>query len=209
MKHNILIADDHSIVRQGVEFMLKTLSKSFKVFHAWNYKGIFDILDSESIHLLICDIQMPDFGGFQQIIDIRIKYPTLKILIFSGQDESLYSIKYLQNGADGYLDKNTPESEFIKAIEAILIKGKYISPKSQELLLNNISNVNNATINPSLILSKREIEVCKLIMEGKGNLEISHILNVHANTISTYKSRIFDKLNVDNVIDMIKVFKSI
>ncbi|MNR27313.1 Oxygen regulatory protein NreC [compost metagenome] len=108
-------------------------------------------------------------------------------------------------GANGYLNKLSKEGEIIEATKAILEKGKYIQPK----IVNKIveSALKKTPLNPLDMLSKREFEIAELIVAGDGNLEICNKLDIQMSTVSTYKYRLFEKLGVNNIVELIEIFK--
>jgi two-component system invasion response regulator UvrY len=136
---------------------------------------------------------------------VREKQPDILILIHSGYDEETYALPYMQAGADGFLSKQASQEEFQAAYKALVNRGKYVSYRIQQTLLNNLGDNNSKKLkNPIMTLSPREILVMQLLTEGKWTKEIASLLNVKENTISTYKRRIFDKLEVADEIELSK-----
>lgn len=205
MKRKFLILDDHVIVRQGVDFLLKDRYLSAEVYHAGQMKEALDIMISTSIDLLLLDINIPDGMGVSMIPEIRKKNERTKILVFSGLDEEQFALRYIAAGADGYINKLSDVENILYAIESVLHKGKYISEKAKNLLLENL--VNPMPSSPLEKLSSRELEVAGLLAQGNGNLEISSQLNIAVSTVSTYKLRIFEKLKVSNAVALSKLFE--
>ena len=203
----ILIADDHGIVRQGVMYLASEAYSNANFTQATDYTSLYATLNSQHVDLLICDINMPGLTGFSQVERIRKDFPQLKILIFSAYDEEIYAIRYLQAGANGFLHKNSDDKIIKTAIEEVMEKGSYASPTIYNKLLNNVL-LNKQNNNPLEKLSNREIEIAKLLIDGLGILEISNILNIHTTTVSTYKSRLFEKLEISSVPQLIKIYEN-
>lgn len=205
MNRKFLILDDHVIVRQGIDFLLKSRYLSSEVYHAGKMKEALEILISTRIDLFFLDINIPDGTGVDMIPEIRKQNDTTKILVFSGLDEEQYALRFMTAGADGYINKLSNEEDIIYAIESVLNKGKYISEKTKELLLEYMTKP--IPLNPLERLSVRELEVARLLAHGNGNLEISNHLNIGVSTVSTHKLRIFEKLKVKNTVALSKLFE--
>lgn len=203
--YQFLIADDHSILRQGVSLIIKELFLNATVHHAGNFKDTFKVLRDTKIDLLILDIHFPDGNSLNILKEIRSIQPKVKILMFSGYDESIYAMRYLNAGASGYLSKESTESEMKNAIGSMILSGKYITSNVKDRILD--SYISKKPLNPLDLLSNRELEVARLLIKGYGNLHILETLNVKKTTVSTYKYRIFEKLQIDNLASLIELFQ--
>ena len=203
MSKKILIADDHFVVRAGTSIILDSYFKDISIFYASNYINVIELLKAEIIDLLILDINMPESKYLEMIKEIKTLQNNIKILVFSVYNEDI-AIQYIMEGADGYINKLSDENKIIEAVETIFNSGFYYSPDIL-LRIKNIT-VNKVPINPIDLLSKREKEIFDLLVEGNGNIEISNILNIQFSTISTYKNRIFTKLKVNNIAEIIKLY---
>ena len=149
---------------------------------------------------------MPN-GTVQEAIEIiKIKQPRIKILIFSSQDEQLYAIRYLRMGADGFLHKLSSQEEIDKALNAMVTRGKYISDKVKDAMIFDSLN-NQKKTSPVESLSNRELQVATKLCEGIPLKEVSNQLNLHTSTISTYKNRVFEKLDIDSVPELIEILR--
>lgn len=145
MKQNqptFLIADDHSIVRQGISLLIKELFFSSKIFHAGSFKEILQIIRETKIDIIILDINFPDGNSLNIITDVKSIQPEVKILIFSAYDEDIYALRYLNAGASGYLNKGSSEDEMKNALKSMMVSGKYITPNVKEKILIPISPKN-------------------------------------------------------------------
>ncbi len=208
MIEHILIADDHSIVRVGLSLMIKKLRPQALIKEADSFKNVLEITSKVKFNLIILDINMPN-GTFQQTFEIiKIKQPNVKILVFSSQDESVYAIRYLKLGADGFLDKMADEETVKKALEKMFNKGNYVSTEVQDLLIfKSLNKKSHTPQNPLVTLSDREMEIAERLIKGLTLKEISKDLNLHTSSVSTYKARILKKLNVQSIPDLIGVFR--
>lgn len=207
MIENILIADDHGIVRLGLSLMIKKLRPQASIDEVDDYQKVLGIIKRKAYDLIILDINMPN-GSFQETLEIiKIKSPKTKVMVFSSQDENLYAIRYLKMGADGFLHKLAPEEDIKKALEKMLYKGSYVSEEVKDAMVFNTLNKNVPVDNPLEILSDREIEIAEQLMKGIPLKDISNELNLHSSTVSTYKTRIFKKLDIQSVPELIDVFK--
>ena len=149
---------------------------------------------------------MPN-GNFQEALQaIRIKAPVTKVMIFSSQDESIYAVRYLKMGADGFLHKDSGEDVINRALVKMLDQGRYMSEEVKDSLIYGKLNKQEMPNNPLEILSEREMEIAECMVAGDAPKEISNKLNIHASTVSTYKSRVFEKLNIQSIADLIKIF---
>ncbi|MHA6726533.1 response regulator [Chryseobacterium sp. A301] len=203
---NFLLADDHHIVRQGIRFILSDLLDSYTVLEASNLKEIKNTLSHNVVDIAIMDAQYPDGNCLTILPEIREQYPNLKILIFSSFEESDHSLKFLEAGANGFLNKLSNESEIEEAIQNMLEKGEYIAPLTRTLM--NLSQHNPNLLNPLNQLSSRELQIAELLAKGYGNLEISNELALKQNTISTFKKRIMEKLGLNSLVELVELVKT-
>lgn len=200
-----LLADDHSLIRQGIVFMLEEMELDFDVHHASTLQKALESIKANPIDIAIIDAHFPDGNSLSILSEIKNIRPETKILIFSGIDENTQSLKFINAGANGFLSKLSEEEDVKKAIFEIIQKGEYISPTTQALLMSSLRNKN--LINPLLSLTERELQIAEMYAEGLGNLEIANKLDIKQNTVSTLKKRIFDKLGVDNFVELIELMK--
>jgi two-component system, NarL family, invasion response regulator UvrY len=200
--YHVLIADDHSIVRYGTSFVIKELLPTGTIREAQNFDQALKLLDTHKFDLMVLDINIPGGNNLQMIDVIKLRQPNVKILIFSGYDEQLYALRYLQAGADGYLVKQATDGELKTAIQTIQNNDKYISHTVRQSLLNGLSAKKAAPHNPLTSLSNREMEIMQQLVIGAAVAEIGAALGLQISTVSTYKSRIFEKMKVNNVVEL-------
>jgi two-component system invasion response regulator UvrY len=200
----ILIVEDHAIVRMGIDFLITDMFQQVDVQQAASFTLALTLLQKNKFDLIVLDINIPGGEHSRMINSIRAIQDNARILVFSGSEEEIYALHYLHAGANGFLSKGSSEDEYKVAITAVINDEKYISSKVQQLMVKNILDSKYASSNPLEDLSKRELEVMYLLIQGKWTKEIATILDLKETTISTYKSRIFEKLEVTNVIEMFK-----
>lgn len=198
MHKKILIADDHYVVRMGASLLLHSAYEDLEIDFTENYESVRDKVSASRYDLLMLDIDMPGSIYLEMIKEIKSLDPDLKILMFSAYDEKT-AIKYINEGADGYLNKQQSEN-VVDAVTAILRQGYYYSQEIAYLLINNTKD-----LTPLYSLSKRELQIFKLLAEGNGNLEISNKLDIKMSTVSTFKKRIYEKLNIKTLVEIIKL----
>ncbi|MDD3356563.1 MAG: response regulator transcription factor [Dysgonamonadaceae bacterium] len=206
MGKKILLADDHGVVRLGLSLIIKKLRPDSIVTEVDDYQKVMNIIKDQSFDLVILDLNMPN-GNFQEALQaIKLKHPQTKVMIFSSQDESLYAIRYLKMGADGFLHKLADEDIINRALTKMLDKGSYMSEDVKDSLIFDKLNKHETPVNPIETLTNREMEVAERLIAGEPMKEISNNLNLHASTISTYKTRIFEKLDIQSIPELIKIF---
>lgn len=205
-EEKILIADDHGVVRLGLSMMIKKLRPNATIYQVNDYKEVMQEIRTKSFNLAILDINMPN-GNFQEALQaIKLKDADCKVMVFSSQDENLYAVRYLKMGADGFLHKDSSEEVINNALIKMLDQGRYMSEEVKDSLIYNKLNKETTFNNPLELLSEREMEVAQRMIAGNPPKEISNSLNIHSSTVSTYKSRIFEKLKIESLSDLIKIF---
>jgi two-component system invasion response regulator UvrY len=197
---NILLIDDHHVVRRGLIAVLNDFYRNLKFFEAPDDEAALRILKHQDIDLIVLDLQLPGIDTIRLIELILIRYPQIYILIYSMLPEAMYGRRVLKAGASGFLNKEAPFEEVKKAFDIALAGKKYMSPQLVEMLTQSISN--RTTSNPFEKLSHREFEIIHFFLKGKSISEISKRLNIKPSTVGTYKSRIFEKLAVSNLFEL-------
>ena len=200
----IILADDHSVVRQGVALILKSYFKDIEVRNAQDFAEVLSVLKKFDAEIILLDINILGGNTTAMIDSIRKVNKKIYILMFSAYQESNYALRYIQAGANGYLSKEAPEEVIAEAINSLLTTGKYYSNTVKEKILENAFY--NTPLNPLELLSEREIGVAELMVKGDGNLEIANKMNIQVTTVSTYRSRIFEKLKISNIVSLIEIF---
>lgn len=202
----ILLIDDHFVVRQGVSIMLTKYLNKVSIHQAESITKAYSYVNRHVYNLIILDVHFPKGSSMDLLRYVKLKVPSTKILILSGMNEEQYAVRFIQAGADGYLNKLGTETELQLALNAVIKNKKYVSKIIKDKITSAV--LSNAPVDALEILSNREMEVARLLSRGKGNLEIANKLNLSSNTVSTYKYRVFDKLKIDNVISLASVLRT-
>lgn len=196
----ILILDDHVIIRRGLRNLI-----SLKLPHVLvqDVATIRDLLGHLSVvgapDLLILDLQLADGNAMEHIEEIRRTYPTMRILVYSMNPERLYAQRVITLGCAGYLNKEAPEEEVIRAIKRVLEGKTYIG---HELEMQTLDRRGASELSPFERLSKQELLVLDHILAGMGVKEISQRMGIGISTAATYKARLFEKLDVQNALEL-------
>lgn len=190
----ILIADDHAIVREGLKQILSESSDLVVVAEASTGQEVLDKIGKDDLDLVVLDIAMPGRGGLDILKEIKSLKPKLSVLVLSMYPEEQYAVRVLKSGASGYLTKESAPVELVKAIRQISQGKKYISPSLAEKLAVDLEISPDRP--PHETLSDREYQVMCMIASGKTLKEIADGLSLSIKTISTYRSRILEKMNM-------------
>jgi DNA-binding NarL/FixJ family response regulator len=190
----ILIADDHAIVREGLKQILSESADLSVVDEASTGQEVLEKISKNDPDLVILDIAMPGRGGLDILKEIKTQKPRLPVLILSMYPEEQYAVRVLKSGAAGYLTKESAPSELVRAIRQISQGKKYISPSLAEKLAVDLEIGPDKPSHETL--SDREYQVMCMIASGKTLKEISDGLSLSIKTISTYRSRILEKMNM-------------
>ena len=196
----VLLVDDHAIIRRGMKFILDSNFKRCDIDEAENCKGMMEMLSRRSYTHMILDLQLPDCNVINVFSSIYSQYPDLLILIYTMSPEETFGKRLMQMGAMGFLSKQSNEEEVIKALNLFLLGRKYINSKIKELLRSESEK--DTALNPFEELSAREVAVVNSLLMGMGVKEIAGTLELKSTTVATYKARIFDKLGVSNLMDL-------
>lgn len=199
----ILIVDDHAIVRKGLIQILEDEPEFFIVGEAKDAEEALDKIRQEKWDLVILDISMPGRSGLEVLTVITEQKPGLPVLMLSTYSEDQYAIRVLQSGAAGYLNKQSAPEELIVAIRTIRNGDKYVSPSQTALLLSTVVEKREKPMDTIEKLSNRELEILLLIAKGNTLTEIAQTISLSIRTVSTYRSRILNKLNLKNNLELI------
>lgn len=200
--YNILLADDHEIVLEGLVLMLSSVYPVAGIDCAKNADDIYAKMQKgkKKYHLLITDIDMPNMSIQELVKWVKICQPDCKIIVLSMLNEAIYAPSLYKAGIDGYINKIQSRNVLMNAINKVLSGNKYYSDKMIEHLFRSDKKAPELT--PFQELSAREFEIMNFLVDGKSVSEICKLLNLRSSTVSTHKSRIFEKLNVSNVFEL-------
>jgi two-component system, NarL family, invasion response regulator UvrY len=197
----VLIVDDHPIVRVGLQKMLSLTEDIEVTGEANNAYEALDLILHNRYDLIILDISMPGRSGIDIIIDIKRINPSVKILILTMHSESILAIRAFKLGVSGYISKESASDQLVSAIRLIMSGQKYASPEFIETLASVM--IDDSDKQPHELLSNREFEVLCSIAKGKTIEEISELLYLSQSTIHSYRRRILQKMNLENNADLI------
>lgn len=203
---NVLIIDDHKMIREGLKLMLASLKKymHFKIFEAESGEDAMSKIGRNSIELVIIDYQLPGFSGAETIYRILRFKPKVKILALSNYDEFPYIQSMMDAGANGYVLKNIEPWELLNAIKTILSDRTYYSSEVAIKIIEFGEDKNIENVDKNDVLSKREIEVLQWIAMELTNEEIAKKLFVAKRTVDTHRQNLINKLQVKNTAGLVK-----
>ncbi len=190
----ILIADDHAIVRKGLRQILTEEYPSVTIGEAADAESLITEVINNEWDIVICDMNMPGRSGLDALGQIKQVAPELPVLIMSMYPEDQYALRVLKAGASGYLGKDTIHDDIIKAVQTVKLGRKFITPSVAEKLADAFGENNHKAAHE--LLSDREFDVFKLLADGKSVSEIASRLSLSSTTVSTYRSRILEKMNL-------------
>lgn len=196
----ILVLDPHPIVHAGFEKIVSETDSFALVPSAYLYNHAFKILDTIHVDIIVMDMELQGISPVTLIEQFREKYPKAKIVVFSKQPTKVYAVSLLKAGATAYLSKKTCTELLVEALQYIHNKGFYVTSQHRNQLNYNV-DVDYPRTNFE-ILSPREIEVLKFLVDGAKNIDIAKQLQINQKTVNTYKTRILKKLNVENAFDL-------
>ncbi|HLY70960.1 MAG TPA: response regulator transcription factor [Puia sp.] len=199
MKH-ILIADDHSVVRRGLKQILLEAFPFAEIVEVADAEEMFKKILKHKWDVVISDISMPGRSGLEVLQQIKQDQPKLPVLILSVHSEDQYALRVLKAGASGYLNKDSAPEELVKAVNQLMLGKKYISASVAEKLASSLDQDNTKPLHE--LLSDREFEVLKLLAAGKSVSEIAEQFSLNVSTISTYRARVMEKMNLKTNADL-------
>jgi DNA-binding NarL/FixJ family response regulator len=197
----IAIADDHELIRKGLSIFINTREDMQVHLEATSFHELVNDLSKTTIDLLILDLNLGDMNGLHTIEEINTRYPSLPILVLSAYPENVYALRAFKSGASGYLNKSAVSEALIDAILTVTKGKKYISRTFEEILpLGTEPEKEEKDLGE--ILSKREFEVLNLIAAGNTPKEIAQSMQLSPKTISTYQTRIIEKLSLESTMQL-------
>lgn len=222
--YNILLVDDHSLVRNGIKSLLADVPDLEVIGEASNGEEAIQVTQKLNPDLVICDIRMPKKNGIEAVSEMSKMLVSTKFIMLSMHDSEEYIIQSVQAGAHGYLLKDAGKEEFLKAIQTVRDGGKYYTGDVSSILVNNLlqsgsgssvssltqSNINNDVnpVNesdadtPNYNLTKREHQILEKAVAGFSNREIAEALGISKRTTEVHRFNLMKKLNVKNILDL-------
>lgn len=200
--YSVLIADHHPIISKGIGSVLRNNPALEIIGSATAGEELQEKLESKSPDVLVMEIDLPQLNGINALRTLKQDHPKTKILIYSCHPEEMYALSAIKAGAAGYISKTAKTEQLEAAIYQVARGGIYLNKNITQKLNAGISQGKNL-IARFKKLSTRETEVLNLISSGKRNKDIAEALSINEKTVSTYKTRLLKKLNVDNIADLI------
>jgi two-component system invasion response regulator UvrY len=198
----ILIVDDHAVVRRGLSAVLADEFRNAAFGEAGNAREALEQLRRNTWDVALLDITLPGKSGLDLLKELKAEWPGLPVLVLSGHTEDQFAVRVLKAGAGGYVTKESAPEELAKAIRKVLAGGRYVSPALAEKLALGVDK--DPTRAPHETLSDREYDVMSRIGAGKTVTEIAEELSLSAKTISTYRTRVLEKLGVKNSAEIVQ-----
>ena len=198
----VLVADDHEIVRQGLKTIISECLDLSIVGEAENGNQVLKIVKKTKVDVVLLDFDMPGKNGLDTLIELKALYPKLPVMILSIFPEDHYGTRFLKAGASGYLQKSSATDQLIDAIRKVFNGGKFISSALTDKLVAGLNKDDEQFLHESL--TDREFQVFRLLSTGKKLKEIADELCLSINTISTYRSRILQKMDLKNNADIVR-----
>ena len=205
---NILIADDHTMFVDGMESILKSESDLQVAGRSYDGPSVIDFLKNNKVNIVLLDVNLPGMNGIEVCKEITVHYPDVRVLAISMFNEESFVSEILNNGAKGYLLKNTGREELLKAIRTVANGDSYFSKEVTETIMKSLMNQRKASgKNTSFIpkLSRREKEVLKLIAQEFTTQEIADNLYISLKTVESHRSSLLSKLNARNSVGLVRI----
>jgi DNA-binding NarL/FixJ family response regulator len=203
-KKKILIVDDHPMLREGLRGVINRQPDLWVCGEAENAAQALNAAQKLAPDLALVDITLPGKSGLELVKDLKVMHPHVVILAISMHDESLYAERMLRAGASGYITKQQPPEELIKAIRQVLEKRVYVSKEVSDSLLRRFSSQPRGEVSPTKLLTDREFEIMQLIGEGKAPKEIARQLHLSAKTVAVHSANLRRKLNLKSTAQLIR-----
>jgi two-component system, NarL family, nitrate/nitrite response regulator NarL len=203
----VVLTDDHVFVRDGIKSLLENEANIEVVGEATDGLEALKIVETVKPDLLILDIRMPNLTGIEVVEKLRAQNNMVKIVMLSMHESEEYVLKSIKAGADGYLLKGSSKEEFLKAVHTVANGGKYFSGDISSILIGQLSNPSGVmetkqTLDDEMMITKREKEILKLLLSGKGNKEIAEALDISKRTAEVHRFNLMKKLKVKNLMEL-------
>lgn len=202
----LLIAEDHPLVVKGLKQLIQEIDSSIEIHVTDSCEGFISEVKSKAIQYCIVDLNLVDGISFDSIENYLKLFPEANVMVFTAFPGALYAKRLFKIGIHGFVNKNAEEEELIEAIENFIADKFYISPEFLPLIFN--SSKTNKTINPFDLLSSKEMIVIEYLRDGSSIKSISQRMGNMPNTVATYKKRAFQKLDIQNLLQLDSLYKS-
>ena len=205
--YRIVLADDHILFRRGLKSIIDQADGFEVIGEAGDGIELLKLLRTMTPHMVIVDISMPNLRGIEAVRELKKQYPEMKVLVLTMHKNHSYLQQAVSAGAEGYLLKEDTDPELFVAMEKIRAGQKYVSPHLREGMIKDWAQLPRRTVTgsyPGEILTPREIEIVKLIADGKSSKEIGEILFISFRTVERHRANIMDKLGMKKAADVVK-----
>ena len=198
----VLIVDDHAIILQGLARVIADEFPGTVFGEARSYQHALNELPRQRWDIAILDIDLPGRSGLQLLTQVKLLYPKLPVLMFSMHSEDQFAVRSLKAGASGYVSKDSPSADLLTAIGKVVRGGRYVSPRLAERMAAELNHDGPHELHH--LLSDREFEVMRMIAQGKTTSAIGELLALSVKTVSTYRTRILEKLGLESNAELIR-----
>jgi len=203
-KKKILIADDHTLVREGISALLKLQDELEVVGEAADGREAIKQVEAKRPDIVLMDIAMPGLGGLEATLEIKKRFPETKVIVLSQYEDREYVTRFLRAGVSGYVLKRAVGSELLSAIKAVARGESYLYPEIATGLIDEFLGGASESADPYDLLTDREKEVLKLVAEGNTHKECAAVLGISEKTVIAHQTRISEKLDLRTKADIIK-----
>ena len=201
----VLIVDDHPVTRDGLAIRIEREPDMEICGEAADIADALNVIESTSPHIAIIDVSLATGSGIELVKEIKVRFPNVRMLVWSMYDESLYAERAIQAGALGYINKKNVRETIIEAIRTVLAGDVYLSPEYSSKVLNRLTQGGSVESKlPSQMLTDRELEAFSLIGKGLTTAEIAKRMKLAQSTVETYRSRIKEKLNLKHAAELVR-----
>lgn len=197
----VFIADDHALIREGIKKLLDPEGDVKIVGETSNPFEVIDQIKKSNCDILILDLSMPGKSGLDILKEIKIVLPKVKVLIMTMMPEDQFAKRTLKAGAYGYITKDRAAEELLLAIRKVAAGKKYVTQSLAEKLVDDLDDTSEKPLHE--ILSDREFQILKMMAKGQSQTNIANELSISVSTVNTYRSRIFEKLNLHSNAELI------
>jgi DNA-binding NarL/FixJ family response regulator len=194
----IIIADDHAVVRTGLQLILDETSDLSIVDEARNGEELLDKLEINVYDLIILDVSMPGKDAMDVLIEIKTRWETLPVVIFSMNPDEVYAVRMITNGASAYINKETKPKQIREILRTVIQGGKFFFPRQSEMMAQMITTPDKSKLLPHNTLTDREFQVFSLLASGMRKAEIAEKLAISVNTLSNHRNNIMKKMNISS-----------
>lgn len=199
---NVLLVDDHAIVRRGLQELLSAELPGATFYEAGTGEDAVALAEEHRFDLVVLDVSMPRRGGLDALRDLRARWPRLPVIVLSAHGEEQYALRALQDGARAYLTKDVAAEELARAVHKVLDGGRYLTQAVAERLAESVGV--DRTRPPHEALSNREMQILRLLAAGRSVKDIAAQLALSEKTISTYRTRVLEKMSLKSNAELMR-----